>query len=174
MENPWLIQRAKIRKENNTNRKGIDQLLDFDYMGSAEFEWGALPESLKRIRASIKDYIFTNMSFNGKPFNVLCKFSEQKKLSEILDKLSLNEFPLKEYCDFAYSTGKKTSSIFQTEDLNHFWWDIVNDWMVWIDDKKFTKKFLKTMGKIKIDLSKTREQGGLDDENKKRNNSYCM
>ena len=44
---PWLIQRATVQ---NTNRATTDQIvsefLDLDYMGAAEFEFGALPEAL--------------------------------------------------------------------------------------------------------------------------------
>jgi len=38
MITPYLIQRAKFIKEDeySANRKGIDKLLGFDYMGSAE------------------------------------------------------------------------------------------------------------------------------------------
>jgi len=32
------------------NRKGIDACFEFDYMGSAEFEFGALPKSVARMR----------------------------------------------------------------------------------------------------------------------------
>lgn len=32
----WLIQRGKFR--NNKYKNGIDSILQFDYMGSAEFE----------------------------------------------------------------------------------------------------------------------------------------
>ena len=44
---PWLVQRAKV---NNINRATTDQkvsdFLDLDYMGAAEFEFGAIPEAL--------------------------------------------------------------------------------------------------------------------------------
>jgi hypothetical protein len=45
---PSLIQRVRYRK--NDLRKGIDAFFEFDYMGSSEFEWGALPKSLKLMR----------------------------------------------------------------------------------------------------------------------------
>jgi hypothetical protein len=41
MKNPRLVQRCEI-----TERR-----YEYDYMGSAEFEFGACPESLKRIFA---------------------------------------------------------------------------------------------------------------------------
>lgn len=47
----YLTQRLKRRDGGG---KGFDRLFACEYMGSAEFEWGAIPESLKRIRASRK------------------------------------------------------------------------------------------------------------------------
>lgn len=45
----WLLQRLECRKDG-TGGQGIDQFFSMDYMGSAEFEFGALPEALKRWR----------------------------------------------------------------------------------------------------------------------------
>lgn len=48
---PYLIQRLlhRHRKFTTPARKGVDQFFEMDYMGAAEFEWGALPESLKEM-----------------------------------------------------------------------------------------------------------------------------
>jgi hypothetical protein len=43
----YLVQRMTAE---DTGRPGFDGHFRLDYMGAAEFEWGALPESLKRIR----------------------------------------------------------------------------------------------------------------------------
>lgn len=47
----YLTQRLTRRDGGGS---GFDAHFSCDYMGSAEFEWGALPASLKRIRASRK------------------------------------------------------------------------------------------------------------------------
>jgi hypothetical protein len=44
MENPYCIQRGKFK--NREGKQGIDSLLIFDYMGSSEFEFGALPSRM--------------------------------------------------------------------------------------------------------------------------------
>jgi hypothetical protein len=49
-----LIQRGKF--EDRDFKTGIDSIVVFDYMGSSEFEWGSLPESLKCIQESINEY----------------------------------------------------------------------------------------------------------------------
>lgn len=48
--NVWLVQR--IRRRDMSSAKGIDALFTFDYMGSAEFEFGTLPQALKAMRAA--------------------------------------------------------------------------------------------------------------------------
>jgi len=55
----WLIQRIKTKQRVVTNRDleqpfspSIDFHFEMDYMGSSEFEWGALPQALKRMRAA--------------------------------------------------------------------------------------------------------------------------
>ncbi len=45
-EKTWLVQRIK---RGGSNEGGIDQRFRFDYMGSSEFEWGALPAALRRM-----------------------------------------------------------------------------------------------------------------------------
>ena len=53
---PYLVQRVIVRDTRNESNKGLDQFFSFDYMGSAEFEFGTLPAAVKRQRAS-KDQI---------------------------------------------------------------------------------------------------------------------
>lgn len=47
----YLVQRMTSR---DAGRSGFDGYFELDYMGSAEFEWGAIPDSLKAIRANRK------------------------------------------------------------------------------------------------------------------------
>ncbi len=52
---PYLVQRLKLNEYSQGKGKGVDAHFTMDYMGSAEFEFGALPASLKIIREYIKD-----------------------------------------------------------------------------------------------------------------------
>lgn len=48
----YLVQR--LREQHYAgNAKGFDRLFACEYMGSAEFEFGSIPASLKRIRSAI-------------------------------------------------------------------------------------------------------------------------
>jgi hypothetical protein len=44
----WLVQR--LRRNEWNGGSGFDALFRMDYMGSSEYEFGAIPKSLKRIR----------------------------------------------------------------------------------------------------------------------------
>lgn len=46
----YLVQR--LRRRDLRGQKGFDGFFGCEYMGSAEFEWGAIPDSLKRVRAA--------------------------------------------------------------------------------------------------------------------------
>jgi len=48
--NPNLIQRVNRAKQPRANRDGVDREFEYDYMGSAEFECGALFHSLQYLR----------------------------------------------------------------------------------------------------------------------------
>lgn len=63
---PNMIQRIKQRWEPPRDGKGaVDANFSFDYMGSSEFEYGALPETLKEMRANPKDVIFEKIEHRG-------------------------------------------------------------------------------------------------------------
>lgn len=49
---PYLIQRISSRRDpaDRPDKKGVDSQFSFDYMGSAEFEFGCLFKALKRMR----------------------------------------------------------------------------------------------------------------------------
>lgn len=53
---PHLIQRVRRRAGSTSpNSRGVDQLFVFDFMGSAEFEFGALPSALKQMRSGRRE-----------------------------------------------------------------------------------------------------------------------
>jgi hypothetical protein len=140
MKNPYCIQRGKF--ENREGKKGIDSLLSFDYMGSSEFEWGALPSSLKRVRANLDNYVQFQYSFTKYPSKVVtvfCTKEQQEFIGDILEKLVLRQIMLKEYCDVnEYVNPNQDFKRFNTND---FWWDIDQDWFFWKFNPEFESKF---------------------------------
>jgi len=137
---PYCVQRAKFSV--NECKNGIDSILSFDYMGSAEFEFGALPNSLKVLRQHIDIYVIHHCKIFDKKITIFCKKEEIKKVKEAVEGLAQSKYYLKEYCDFEYWVGIRNNTLNLTC-RNDFWWDIDNHFMFWKRNKKFTKKFEK-------------------------------
>jgi hypothetical protein len=63
---PTLIQRIHRRREVSEHSKGVDRLFEFDYMGRSEFEWGAIPQALKAMRANKnQDWTIRSITAHG-------------------------------------------------------------------------------------------------------------
>lgn len=129
-----LIQRAKF--ENRDYKKGIDSIVHFDYMGSSEFEWGALPESLGKIRDLINDYTYLDVPIKDKVITVFCKDSQKSEVKQYLTELSENKWYLQEYSDFDNYVNPQFM-----KSRTDFWWDISNHLIFWRKDNEFESKF---------------------------------
>jgi hypothetical protein len=46
----YLVQRLQAKRAPHSPAKGFDGYFSLDYMGSSEFEWGAIPKALKAMR----------------------------------------------------------------------------------------------------------------------------
>ena len=131
----WLIQRGKF--ENREYKNGIDSILSFDYMGSSEFEFGALPKSLGNIRNKLNEYTYLDIPMQDKVITVFCKDSQKCEVKQYLTELSENKMRLKEFS--AFDSYIKNSGFFK--DKFDFWWDIENNLMFWKKNSEFENKF---------------------------------
>lgn len=144
MKTPYLIQRAKF--EDRIGKTGIDSLLSFDYMGSSEFEWGALPKALKSVRENISKYVTFNYSFKDHPdkvVTVFCKQEQKEFVGDILEQLAQHKIRLKERCDLNEFLSGNTARW-----SNDFWWDIDQDWMFWKFNNDFESKFKNALTNV--------------------------
>lgn len=159
---PYLVQRAKF--SSNETKNGIDKILSFDYMGSSEFEWGALPKSLKEIRGQIADYVYHQFKVVGrkkkpiklnkedarrhiwvdsefkpdvKLITVFCHKDKVGEVQEYLDSLAANKFTLKESSNFNCFVRGEEGEYYKFD----FWWDIENHLMFWKENDGFANKF---------------------------------
>lgn len=130
-----LIQRANF--EDRDYKKGIDAILKFQYMGSSEFEWGALPESLGKIRNYLSEYTYLDVPISDKVITVFCNNTQKSEVKNYLESLSKNEWRLKEYSDF----DKYINPTENLKSRTDFWWDISNHLMFWRKNIDFEKKF---------------------------------
>lgn len=135
----YLIQRGSF--EDRDYKEGIDAIVIFDYMGSSEYEWGALPKSLENIRIGISDYIYTDICVGDKQITVFCTKYQQPKIEQYLNELADGKMRLKEYASFDSYVNNK----FPRTNKTDFWWDIQNDLMFWRKDTVFENKFKKAI-----------------------------
>lgn len=132
-DKPWLIQRASIRRPlGKFKRQGLSASLNFDYMGSSEFEHDNLPDSLLRVHSTFFDYqlqksdeIYIHSA--GKTF-CLRLFTRLKGLQlaqyfEYIKQLRKGTLQLKEFSRFDGYAFSDSSLPTQTD----FWWDVDND-----------------------------------------------
>lgn len=131
----WLIQRGKFK--NREHKTGIDSILSFDYMGSSEFEWGALPNSLDNIRDELVNYIYLDVPLKNKVITVFCKNSQKNDIKLYLSELAENNMSLKEFS--AFDSYINDDGYFKNR--FDFWWDIENDLMFWKKNQEFETKF---------------------------------
>lgn len=134
---PNLIQRGKFIDRDF--KKGIDSIIQFDYMGSSEFEFGALPNSLNKIRENKNDYVYLDVPIKDKIITVFCESNKKSDIKQYLTELSENKYILKEYSDF--DTFINPSNYFKNK--TDFWWDIENNLMFFKKNINFEVKFKK-------------------------------
>ncbi len=156
LKNPWLIQSGYFKEDvsliNEEDINGIDDILYFNYMGSSEFQFGALPSSLRRMTINGDFYqIFAIPKYQDKDGNVLKVYAPSiysERIKDMVDGLINNRFALKESCYLSKyisinsSKGKANKFI----KYNEFWWDIENDYFIFF---KHEDKILKAMDSFK-------------------------
>lgn len=125
--NTYLIQRCTSNKLHTDRKKAtVSEALDLDYMGSSEFEWGAIPHSLICWSLAITNTelvefdVVVNVSDRfrsdrNKVGNVrvygICPKSEENNITEYITKLVNEEARLKERVGF-------------TDDSYDFWFSL--------------------------------------------------
>jgi hypothetical protein len=125
---PYLIHRGSFKDiASDADITGIDSLLSFDYMGSSEFEFGGLPKSLRRIVASLSDYATWTMDMrakDGRALILFCKPDDREELFRLIPMIRDRSHQLKERAGLDDALSR-----------TNFWWDIENDWMMWLDEE---------------------------------------
>lgn len=94
MKTPWLIQRCML----DTETKELKGRLRYDHMGSAEFEFGALPRALRELFA-LGELVISERkvtSNNNKSISVWLVYATQDTRQYPIQALSENEIRLKE------------------------------------------------------------------------------
>ncbi len=132
MKKPYMIQRMYF-KEDPPNDFSFDGLLQMDYMGSAEFEFGALPQSLKIMCKNIDDYNMIMLKeYINQSNQRLCLIAHKDIIDEYIPFIELfkeDKIYTKERLEFqVHITGKDLfNRPAKQSDLKiKAWWDIEN------------------------------------------------
>lgn len=139
---PFLIQRCSIKRPlNDYTNERLGNAVSLDYMGSAEFEFGAVGKSLRVMgEKGIKIHTIVLPFNNGEDFKSLrvafvegTNEEDKQTYFDYIEKMwkeGYKAFRLKERSDF---TEKQV-------DVNiDLWWDLRNN-VMWSFDKKFMKR----------------------------------
>lgn len=134
MNTPHLIQRGRFQEVHGPIQ-GIDGLVSFDYMGSAEFEFGALPRSLKEMCKAADGqqmYEVGIRAHNGKGVFLVCTEAQTEKALVYVKELANPKcsYRLKEGARFVENlTGVSFGKPLHSFNTFDFWWDINNHYM---------------------------------------------
>lgn len=149
MKTPYLIQRLNFKEAKSGS---FDDVLQCDYMGSAEFEWGGLPKSLKEMTKvcdsfKVKDFKKITNYKNQRFCIISTKEKSLSYFSEYFEKLLFDKLLLKENTFLKENVSgidgfnNKPISIYNTVDA---WWDIENH-VIFTFGKKNATMILKAI-----------------------------
>lgn len=134
MKDLWLIQRGVFREINNDQITGMDSIIRWSYMGSAEFEFGALPQSLRRIAENKNCFSFKQidsiMDLQNNPAIVYYHEDISNEIVDAVNHLAKNDYGYKEAALMNKYIKQGCSGL---SDAN-FWWDVENDFFVMFGD----------------------------------------
>ena len=145
----WLVQRGDFKERSE--KTGIDKMITWDYMGSAEFEWGALPKAYGYIMENFCEYqmyVEKDMAnANGVPLCIFCKRDEHKKIKATLDEFRKKPYGLKEYISFdrEYKTFREHPVPGYDSIHEHFWFDIEHHFMWFFGADDRVNKFMDVL-----------------------------
>lgn len=109
MRDPYLIQRCEV-KQDWSQAKTVSEALKLDYMGSSEFEWGAIPQFIEQMSKKEDLKVFSHV-VNKTEYFILCQKNEIEEYKNILQKLADDQVRTKEF-------------VFNS--TTNFWMDLTN------------------------------------------------
>jgi len=139
---PYLVQRMYRYNEPYERRDGIDRHFGMDYMGSAEFEFGQLPHSLKAMRSAKDDLIGPRrikVERNGKHYVVWYigredeyETAEKFFRDQLAPSVEQRGWRLKERTDISVELGTETHSSWSGRAIKprgiDGWWALDTTW----------------------------------------------
>jgi hypothetical protein len=168
LKTTWLVQRLKKPYEGNADNpftfgcglkyggmneegyRALNQIFTFDYMGSSEFEHGAVPETIDAIAKGFGEGngVTGEIKINGVPVYYLAhKGSEQETIRRIEDLAKdpyITKIRLKEWTAFDDAIAARNGTLankrgfeFAMERIG--WIELDNNFMFFVDKEAFEK-----------------------------------
>lgn len=168
----WLIQRGTFNSDLNAATKFLggsyQHLIDPDYMGAAEFEWGAIPKAYRRILGQFSKYslhVTDLVTTGGVPFCIYCRDDRYEEVLEAIKRYLNEDHALKEWTNMhAHFNEPKTQwdkDHRKWQIKTNFWWCIdvadpyddeddeyanhVGDWIAFTGATDRQKKFVEIL-----------------------------
>ena len=164
MKTPYLIQRMILHK-NPPKNPPLDNLYRMDYMGSSEFEWGALPKSLKQFTKNFDKLELVRMKkivdYKNKMLVLIGLPENAKEYRRFVPDLLEDKIHLKERSELCAAMKGYDPILGYNKPYNEqiypsAWWDINNHIMM-IFGVRYAKILLKSI-KIVLEIKKNQEE----------------
>ena len=134
----YYVQTGEFKKYFN-EINGRDDILFFDYMGSAEFEFGAPIASTKRmfINSGFYDFFTFNeyTDKDGKPLVVYAPVMFIEHIKANIDSLAKGKLRLIERSSTLYDHLSYPEADPRCP-MSNFWWDIQNDFYIFFGEER--------------------------------------
>lgn len=135
----WLIQRGAFR-QNGTTLTGRNGVVNLDYMGASEFEWGAIPKAYRRLMYEFPNYgIFNTNIYTPEQEELLifCKKEIAVELITAIQQFIESPYHLKKYSELEKVPEVKKEGTLYEYRRSDFWWCIdfpsaYGDWMAFL------------------------------------------
>ena len=169
-----LVQSGHFRRNvEDLDKKeinGLDDIVGLDYMGSAEFEWGSLPKSLRRMTINkefYKVFVFNQYKDeNGNSLKVYAPDVFFKNVQNIVDRLVVNGYGLQEYCSLhrhiQQEEKNEEDTYFGYKDDRDFWWDIENDFFMFFEHTDKVLQAMDALRKRKFGYERNKAKSALN------------
>lgn len=142
MKETYLVQRIEKRDEIRKD-KGVDSYFRMDYMGSAEFEFGAIPTSLKQMRLSkligpSRTKVGKHVAWYVGPDDgvAIAAAFFRDQLRHLRDRKTRLKEP--SYLATVYGVEDTFTS---THPNLVGWWDVINNWVIFTT-KEYAEQWL--------------------------------
>lgn len=150
VRNPWLIQRCTITNYAPVEGQSFSDCIKCDYMGSSEFEWGIIPETISALNA--KSHKLKVFKYAGKAaLFFLCLPEQADAYQVVLEQLLARKIQTKEY---VFSSEKSGATL---------WIDLDNQ-VVFSTSEKMLQKLPKLLAESQKKIERNQKIKAASDE----------